>query len=595
MEGCGNISFGDPVAVEREDFCAKIPSSGSASERLQAILDADFKFQLCDNPEFATQAGFHDRDDLLQDLGPRDWEYRIEHNAKILQHLEKLNVDGETDLSKMQKLHAKLLISAATDESKAIELGCHCMPINSVGIGGVYENFLELMEWMKFETPEDFGKYLQRLMNFPKQAQGWQDLLAYGSGMRGMSASKSMMRKVPERMQELIDGDLAELRAPMEGKELDPELAQQLNDAIENCFRASIRGLNDFMSEFYGGRAREDAGISAVRNGAEIYELSLKYHTTTNKTAQEIHDLGLSEVARIESRFQKDVLDALSFKGSFQEFVAELKQNKEFFYTSEEDLLSGYRELVSRINKKLPAYFEKLPSIPLEVVPQRKGPAAYYFAGTPDGSRPGRFYVNTTRLHERPKYEMVALALHEGVPGHHLQGALALENKELPDFLRYIEDRRYEFCPARRPLYTGYLEGWALYCEKLGEEMGMYSTPYELFGRLSMEMMRAVRLVVDTGIHAKGWSVDKAVEYFEEKTGMARGEAEAECHRYAAWPGQACAYKVGQLAIEELRQRAEASLGDKFDLKAFHGLVLDAGPLPLHILGERVESWISGC
>lgn len=591
MDGCGNVSFGEPAPVEREDFCAKIPSSGSASERLQAILDADFKFQLYDNPEFATQAGFHDRDDQLQDLGPRDWEFRIEHNAKILTHLAKL--DGESELSKTQKLHAQLLKSAVEDESKAIELGCHCTPINSIGIGGVYENFLELMEWMKFETTEDFAKYLNRLMAFPKQAQGWQDLLAYGSGMRGMSASKSMLRKVAERMQALIDGDLAELKAPMEGKELDEELKQQLNDAIENCFRASIRGLNSFMEEFYGDRAREEPGICAVRNGKEIYELSLKFHTTTTKTPQEIHDLGLSEVARIEARFQKDVLDALSFKGSFQEFVAETKQNKDFFYTSEEDLMSGYRDLVARITEKLPSYFEKMPSTPLEVVQQTRGPAAYYFAGTPDGSRPGRFYVNTTRLDERPKYEMIALALHEGVPGHHLQGALALENKELPDFMRYIEDRRYEFCPARRPLYTGYLEGWALYCEALGEEMGMYTTPYELFGRLSMEMMRAVRLVVDTGIHAHGWSVEKAIAYFEEKTGMSKGESEAECHRYAAWPGQACGYKVGQLAIEEMRQRAEAALGDKFDLKAFHGILLNAGPQPLHIVSERVDSWIS--
>merc|ERR1711879_86142 len=186
---------------------------------------------------------------------------------------------------------------------------------------------------------------------------------------------------------------------------------------------------------------------------------------------------------------------------------------------------------------------------------------------------------------------MKALALHEGVPGHHLQGALALENEDLPDFLRYIEDRRYEFGSARRPLYTGYLEGWALYCEHLGEEMGMYTTPYDLFGRLSMEMMRAVRLVVDTGIHAFGWSVAKAAEYMEEKTGMAAAECSDECYRYACWPGQACAYKVGQLALEEMRSTAETKLGDKFDVRAFHEQLLGAGPLPLDILAQRVDSW----
>jgi len=303
--------------------------------------------------------------------------------------------------------------------------------------------------------------------------------------------------------------------------------------------------------------------------------------------------LGLAEVARIEGRFQTEVLDKVGYKGSFRDFATQLKDNKDFFYTSEEELLQGYRDLMARIQEALPKYFDKLPTLRLEILGLSRGPCAYYYGGTPDGSRPGRFYVNTTRVHERPKYEMMALALHEGVPGHHLQGALCLENENLPDFLRYIEDRRYEYCPARRPLYTGYLEGWALYCEALGEEMRLYDTPYDIFGRLSMEMMRAVRLVVDTGIHSKGWSVEKAAEYMEEKAGMARKECENECHRYAAWPGQACAYKVGQLAIEEMRRSAESKLGSSFDLKAFHSLILDTGPLPLDILAERTEAWIA--
>jgi len=303
--------------------------------------------------------------------------------------------------------------------------------------------------------------------------------------------------------------------------------------------------------------------------------------------------VGLQEVARIEGRFQHEVLDVLGFRGTFTEFAESLKKDPSFFFSSEDELVEGYRALVQRITEKLPHFFAKLPEMPLEVVPKQGGPAAYYFAGTPDGKRPGRFYVNTTRLNERAKYEMPALALHEGVPGHHLQGALALENQDLPRFLRYIEDRRYEFCPARRPLYTAYLEGWALYCEHLGEEMGMYGTPHELFGRLSIEMMRAVRLVVDTGIHHFGWSVERAAAYMEEKTGMAAGECSEECHRYAAWPGQACGYKVGQLAIEEIRQRAEARLGADFDIRSFHELILGAGPLPLDILGQRADAWMA--
>jgi len=383
------------------------------------------------------------------------------------------------------------------------------------------------------------------------------------------------------------------LKAPLEGKEVDAELKQQVEQGIENCFKGSLRGLLNFIEEFYSERVRDDPGCKSLRNGVDVYAQCLRFHTTTAKTAQEIHDLGLQEVARIEARFQHEVLDILGFKGTFTEFAGSLKKDPTFFYTSEEELLAGYRALVEKITARLPEFFGKLPKMPLEVVSKTGGPAAYYFAGTPDGKRPGRFYVNVSRLHERAKYEMPALALHEGVPGHHLQGALALENEELPRFLRYIEDRRYEFCPSRRPLYTAYLEGWALYCERLGEEMGMYTSPQELFGRFSVEMMRAVRLVVDTGIHHFGWNVEKAAAYMEEKTGMAGSECSSECHRYAAWPGQACGYKIGQLAIEECRQRAEAALGSGFDLRAFHDLVLGAGPLPLDVLGQRVDAWIA--
>lgn len=216
----------------------------------------------------------------------------------------------------------------------------------------------------------------------------------------------------------------------------------------------------------------------------------------------------------------------------------------------------------------------------------------YYLAGTPDGTRPGRFYVNVSNLNKRPKYEMTSLALHEAIPGHHHQCALALENDDLPNFLRFLEDRRYEFCPGRRQLYAAYLEGWALYCESLGEEMEMYKTPLELFGKLSMEMMRAVRLVVDSGIHHKGWDVEKAIVYMMENTGMHRHEVEAECYRYEAWPGQACAYKVGEVAIWKMRRGAEDILGNKFVLKEFHEVVLSAGPMPLDSLSQRVSRWI---
>ncbi|CAE8732806.1 unnamed protein product, partial [Polarella glacialis] len=579
----------------------------SLRAQLLHLFQEDFEFQLRDNPEFASQAGFHQYSANLQELSPQAFEHRLEHNAEVLGELQKLGLYGseksQSDLSlgeltAAELLYAELFAAAVEGESRGIQAGCHLMPLNSVGAGGgVHENFLELLDWMQFESEGDVQNYIARLMAFPHQVDDFCKLLAYGaSGMRGVAASKSMLRRVPERLRELLEGDeLAKtLREPVKDKAcLSSELSEQLQQATVNCFRPGLEKLLDFLTEFYEERARSEPGCLSVRNGAEVYAECLRFHTTTRKSAQEIHELGLAEVARIESRLQKEVLDALGFKGTFQEFAASSKADASNFYTSEGELLNDYRRLVEEISEVLPRFFSHLPRSKLEVVPKRSGPAAYYFSGTPDGKRPGRFYVNVTRLSDRPRYNMTSLALHEGFPGHHLQGSIALENEALPNFLRYIEDRRYEYNAARRPLYTGYLEGWALYAEHLGEEMGLYKTPLDLFGRLSMEMMRAVRLVVDTGIHAFGWSVERAASYMEEKTGMPAAECLEECHRYAAWPGQACAYKVGQLALEDIRSRAEAALGESFQLAAFHDMLLNSGPMPLDILERRADAWIS--
>jgi len=590
MDSCGPISFDEagPSRVPLKLSVSDLPA-GTTGEKLKALFEADFEWLLFDNPEFATQAGFHQHDAVLQDLKPQAFENRLAHNAEVKAALAKLDLsDG---LSDAERTYADLLADAVDGETRSLELGCHLMPINSIGNGGPHESFLELLDWMKFEDEDDFKAYLDRLMAFPKQVEGYCDLLAYGACRMGIKASKSMMRKVPERVKGLLDGDLDELRAPLQGKDVAPEIVDAVDQAIANCFRHGLRRLHTFIEEFYGKFLREGPGVKEVRDGDKVYAECLRFHTTTLLSAQEIHDLGLQEVERIEGRFQKEVLDVLGFRGPFKEFADSLKADPANFFESDQALLDGYKALIGKIEEALPRYFGRQPTMKLEVVPKTSGPAAYYYAGTADGQRPGRFYVNVTRLPERPRYEMPALALHEGVPGHHLQGATALENESLPSLLRYIEDRRYEFHSARRPMYAAYLEGWALYCEHLGEEMGLYATPYELFGRLSMEMMRAVRLVVDTGIHAFGWSVERAAEYMEQKTGMAAAECAEECHRYAAWPGQACSYKVGELAIRRMRAAAEAALGARFDVRAFHEVLLGDGPLPLDILERRCERW----
>eukprot|EP00450_Noctiluca_scintillans_P016753 CAMPEP_0194512808 /NCGR_PEP_ID=MMETSP0253-20130528/44936_1 /TAXON_ID=2966 /ORGANISM="Noctiluca scintillans" /LENGTH=595 /DNA_ID=CAMNT_0039356309 /DNA_START=64 /DNA_END=1851 /DNA_ORIENTATION=- len=590
MMDFGGVTFEEPTAgpVEEEEEL-----TGPVHDRLQAIMRSDFEHQLRDNPEFATQVGFHEHDSRLQDCSPAAFEMRLQYNERVLAKFAALDLQDPSVTSK-DRLHVDLLRAGIQGETDAIRLNCHTRPINSIGgMGTLFENFFEMLEWMNFESAEDVQTYLNRLMEFPAQMTGYMDLLAYGGCMAGMPASRVMVEGATKRLEELIASDLSELRAPIRGLDFEADAFVHLDQAIENGFREPLKRLHAFLTGFYDSRVTLEPGCPALKNGAQVYAQCLIFHTNTLKTPEQIHDMGLREVTRIEERVQREVLDVLGFKGSFAEFATGLKENPEFFFDTEDELLQGYREIIERIQEKLPQYFNQQPRMPLVVARRTAGPMAFYMQGTQDGKRPGTFSVNVTNLSERPKYGMTVLALHEGVPGHHLQGALAIENESLPDFLRYTEDRRYEYCPARRPLYAGYLEGWALYCEALGEEMAMYTTPHELFGRLSAEIWRAVRLVADTGIHAYGWSVDRAAAYMEEKTGMARDECHKECRRYAAWPGQACGYKVGEMALLEIRQSAESALGAKFDIKAFHDVVLGSGPLPMNILDGLVREWVS--
>ena len=375
------------------------------------------------------------------------------------------------------------------------------------------------------------------------------------------------------------------------------ELHAEILQAIDET-KVGFAKVLTFYREEYSLHTREDPSCSSLPNGPEIYQQCLKYHTTTDLTAEEIHLLGLSEVAAIEKRYIEDVLKPLGFTGSFEEFVRKVQVDQRFFVESAERLKGLYEEKCKEVKRVIPRFFSRSPKSPLSIEHRTVGPAAYYLAGTADGLRPGKFYVNTRNVNEKPIYEITALTLHEAIPGHHHQVSLALESDDLPMFLRCCEDRRYEVCPARRNMYSSYIEGWALYCEHLGEEMGLYSDAYDIFGRLSMDMMRAVRCVVDTGLHAKGWSIEKSVVYMMEKTGMHRKEVESEIYRYATWPGQAVAYKVGQLEFLRLRRKAETAMqmsgsSSIFKISEFHDVCLDSGPVSLSLLEELIEKYIA--
>lgn len=352
---------------------------------------------------------------------------------------------------------------------------------------------------------------------------------------------------------------------------------------IEQGIYPAYRRLRDFLKNDYLPAARATVGLSTMKGGAELYRISIENTTTLPLDAETIHQTGLSEVARIKREMEK-VRQEVGFKGTLAEFFDYLRNDPKFKKESREALTQGYYDIGKQVDAKIGTYFSTLPKAPLEIRPYEEFREKYeaggsYQQGTPDGSRPGIFYFNAYDLPSRTTPGMTTLYLHEGAPGHHFQISLAQENAALPNFMRFGGN-------------TAYVEGWALYSETLGYEMGFYKDPYQRFGTLSDEMLRAMRLVVDTGIHAKGWTRDQAIEYMLSNSDMGRTDATAEVERYIAIPSQALAYKTGAMTIQRLRKKAEAALGSKFDIRAFHDQVLNTGALPLAVLEKKIDAWI---
>lgn len=575
-----------------------------AAAQLHALFREDWAWELRDNPEFASQAGAHDTPFVpgtaLQHVDWASYLARAAHSTQMVERVQAIVAqakDGE--LSKADQIFAALFKDQHEQLARAVK-SCplFLIPVNSTGTGGICNSFVESVEWMRFETRHDYDVLLARLRECPRQIDEFVAAMKEGVA-QGYVASTAVMFSVDGALEALAagDGPFAELRdaldklpAVVSADEV-PALEQELSQAVAAC-RQAYGKLLVFVRGEYASTLRTDAGLSSLPCGAAGYDECLRYHTTTTLTADQIHAIGLEEVARLEARYVSDVLQPLGFGSDFARFAAHAHSEPRFYVDTPAALLAHYTAVCEDIKRVLPSYFAEFPQSPLEIVATLKGPAAFYLAGTTDGKRPGRFYVNVDNLPSHPTYEAMALSLHEAIPGHHHQVSLALENASVPECLRFVEDRRYEACPSRRQLYCAFCEGWALYCELLGEEMGLYKTPYDVFGRLSMDMMRAVRLVVDTGLHSKGWSVDAAIKYMMEKTGMHHGPVEREIRRYAAWPGQACAYKIGQLEIVRLRRKAEAALGDAFSIKEFHTLCLTSGPLTMSLLADLVDGFI---
>ena len=565
---------------------AQLPSSGDAAKKLHALFDEDWQWRLEQFPEFASLVGDNRYNNRLTDYSTGTIDRRKEHARDMLDRLQKID---RSRLTGQDLISYDLFLRDKKLEVEGQRFPLELMPINQMQ--GPHIEFGQVIAAAPFRNGRDYLDYLERLQAFPRLLAQMTALMERGIEAKWLPPAVPM-RSVPSQIEGQIVDDPAKspFFQPFEsfpegvaqGERL--RLVAAARRVINNQVTPALASLNKFMKEKYLPACRQDIAASSLPGGAAYYEYAARVSTTTDTTPKEIHETGRREVARIRKEMEA-IIEKVGFKGSFGEFLTFLRTDPRFYYTKAEDLVTGYRDISKRADAELPKLFSELPRVPYGVreIPAYEAPAqttAYYQQSASDGSRPGWYWVNTYKLETRPKYEMEALTLHEAVPGHHTQIARAQELKGLPEF-------------RRNAGYTAYVEGWALYAESLGDDMGFYTDPYSKFGQLTYEMWRACRLVVDTGMHSLGWSRQQAIDFMKENTAKTENDIIVEVDRYIVWPGQALAYKIGELKIKELRARAKRELGGRFDLRKFHNALLDDGPLPLGLLEERIGGWIA--
>jgi uncharacterized protein (DUF885 family) len=564
--------------------------------RFRAYLEDDWKRWMVEYPEMATGVGFPGQNRRWSDDSPASIEARKKHLHETLAKLKSISRDT---LPESEQLNYDLYLELLTTAEEGLQYGDDANPFRNVvpsnlympmtQMGGVQQGAADTLANMPNRTVADYGDILARLTALPVNVAQQQALLEAGLRL-GYTPPKLMLRDLPKQIADLIPADALKSALLQPFTEFPSRISSadrtRLTDQAVKIYHDSVapafQKLHDYVTNTYIPACRGTIAASALPNGEASYAFHVRWQTTTNLTPQQIHELGLSEVKRIRAEMDK-VIASTQFKGSFHEFTEFLRTDPRFYYTNAEDLVNGYRVIDKRIDPELAKEFGKLPRLTYGVtpVPDFKAPSqttAYYQPGAPDVGRPGYFFVNTYKLDARPKWEMEALSLHESVPGHHLQISLAQELVGQPEFRRHVG-------------YSAFVEGWALYGESLGEELGLYKDPYSKFGQLTYEMWRAVRLVIDTGIHSMSWTREQAIQFFKNNTGKTDQDITVEVDRYIVWPGQALAYKLGQLKIRELRAAAEKQLGDKFNVRSFHDVVLGNGAVPLGILESRVTTW----
>jgi uncharacterized protein (DUF885 family) len=584
------FSFLSPAARAQKLQLSPAPAAAPVSleDRRKALNDLFHDYWedfLKHNPEFASSIGDLRYNNQISDYSVRAFNEGLARERKFLLRLAAIDPTGFTD---EEKISQTLLIRQFEEDDEAAEFKEWEMPVNQ--LGGVYRDFPELEEQLSFNSVKDYDDWIARLHAIPGAFAQVTQNMSIGIEDRRVPP-RFLLEKTLEQVKQLANqkpedsplaAPLKKFPATIAAAEQD-RIKTEMLDAIGKEVLPAYLRFARFLEVSYIPAGRDKPGISALPDGAKYYQFLIKRTTTTNLTPAQIHQIGLDEVAKDEAEMLA-IAQKLGFK-DLASFRASLKTNPKVHPASAEALMDAYRGYIKPMQAKLPELFGRLPKAPLEVVlvPDyiaKTSPPAYYGPGTPDGSRPGRLFVNQYNATERNLYSVESIAYHEGIPGHHLQISIAQELQVVPEFRKYFA-------------YTSYTEGWAFYSERLGKDVGFYQDPYSDYGRLENDTWRAIRLVIDTGVHSEGWTRAQMVEYFRDHSNMDDTTMQSEIDRYIAWPSQALAYKIGQLKILELRDRARKALGDKFDIRAFHDQVVDAGALPLEELETRIDAWIA--
>jgi uncharacterized protein (DUF885 family) len=565
-------------------FAAKAPKASP----LQKIYDQVWQEDMADDPLNATQLGDHRYDDKLPDMSPEGIDKRNKRNFPRLQALTKINKEK---LDKAEQLNYDLFYREIKGRIDVSVFKPEAYAFRSVGGPQLLS---ELAEVAPFATVKDYDNWIARLNASGIYIDQWIVLLGQGV-TEGRTQPKVIVEKVLEQVkaQLVTDPEASAFYAPFKKMPASIDAASKARleaagkAAVQSVTLPAYQRLDAFLRNTYLPAARDadHVGVWATPAGGEYYRNRIRYFTTVdNMNAVAIHNLGLEEVKRIRAEMEK-TLEGINFLGTLDQFLSFIRNDPRFYFKTSDELLAAYTKTARGIEPQLPKLFGKLPknSFGIRPIPAESAPStttAYYQPPSMDGSRKGNFYVNLYKPESRPTWEIEALTAHESVPGHHLQIALQYEITGLPDFRRNAE-------------YTAYVEGWALYSEKLGYELGLYQDDFSKFGQLNYDMWRAVRLVVDTGMHELHWTRDQAIYYFRQNTGKNELDIANEVDRYISWPGQALAYKLGQLRIQALRAEAEKALGDRFDIRAFHDQILGTGPLPLSVMEAETRAWIA--